>query len=249
MTMSDGQKNQVARAFTLVARQFDLRGVDVQRMGMAFTGALDALEPGQPVELQALFDYLVKEQRISQIDALDFCIVLQARQDKIGVTFHMPLQAREVTPERIERVVNQFNKKTGQASYDRKTDGAPEAPAPRNTFTPPARGSGRSSRGLVIALMVVALAGAGFHAYRQANAGQALKEVPPESIPGVSACGRVLANNESVICDISETQWSIEKAPAVRAQALRLRESLAARGVTRVVVRVVESGKVVAMVP
>lgn len=203
-----------------------------------------ALTPGQPVELQSLYDYLVQEQRITPRAVLEFCVIVQSRASKMGVEFSLPAQARELTPEAMERVVKQFNRKIGLVEGRQEPEAPQGIAQPEVEWAPDKKrtSSKGPNKGLVAALALVAAAGAVVIGVRSSSAQAALQEVSLNQVWNGIQCARVLAGGEVAICDLPVAAWAPGRAPQVEAGARRLRESLASRGVKRVVVRLFGEG-------
>src|ERR1043166_2190275 len=96
-------------SFTGVVRALGIPGLDVQKLSMAFRMSLDMLAPGQPLELEPLFNFLVKELKAPEKQVIELCCILKARESRLGVTFDAPMKVKALTPDQLSTITREAN--------------------------------------------------------------------------------------------------------------------------------------------
>ncbi|MCC7110282.1 MAG: hypothetical protein IT382_13400, partial [Deltaproteobacteria bacterium] len=70
MPIEEAKKRELVAGITAILRQSPLHSaIDTQRLALAFSMVLDNVEPGQPIDLQHLYQWLIS-QNAPEKDAL-----------------------------------------------------------------------------------------------------------------------------------------------------------------------------------
>jgi hypothetical protein len=247
----DDQQRSLVTSFTALVRQAQLPGVDAQRLGMAFRMALEQMQPGKPVDVRPLFDWLVRDQKIAESAVVDFFVILKSREDRLGATFMVPQKVMWLPPQEIERALNAFQARIdrARATAEPARPAAPAFPAPAPGPAPAARRLGERPTWLpyALALGLVALAGVGFFVWRAVAHTPIVAIAPPAG--GGLACTRLVTDKRAAMCDLPQSVWDAGPEETLRAQATLTHGALAASGVQRLFVRIAETGRVVIVLP
>jgi ABC-type amino acid transport system permease subunit len=229
----DQQRTALINAFTSIVRQSQLEGVDTQRLSMAFRMTLEALEPGQPVELQSLYDYLVKEQKAPEKSVVELCVILKSREPRLGIQFVPPQQAMMpfLSMDQQDRIVAQFTARENK-QYDKSSENkpaAPPAPIPGKAWQPDRskRDPNARTKALAAGLALVVVLAIAFFSWRQSTLIPAMKtpDVPPV-IAGGLTCAIFTSNGNTALCEMHKAALKALPSEAIEAQASIMKTAL-----------------------
>lgn len=261
--MEEQQKTDLVRGFTSIVRQSQLAGaVDIQRLGMAFRMTLDSIEPGQPIELQPLFDFLVKEQKAAEPAVVELCVVLKAREARLGCLFTSPGKTQYLGPEVIEHILGQFaarNERAPAGAFEKRESSSKQpispglagiprtpGPSPEPEVRNPARTGAPNTRRYIVALAVTALGCVGFYGWHNVTIKPPIHAITAPVDPGALPCTALVTDGAHAICDIPLTLWT-NNAADVKARALVTKIILSRDGLNLLSVRTTEDGNIVFM--
>jgi len=259
--VDDQQKTALANSFSNIVRQTQTPGVDVQRLAMAFRMTIDRLEPGQPVELQPLLEYLVQEQKVAEAAAVELCVVLKSREQKLNVVFAPVQQQSFLSEEQVAKIVATFNakvdrsvgtwEKTGEVGTIPKS--TPGTAIPKSSPGQPAFGGKRSKAGprsrvpIYAGILGVCIVGAiVFFTWRQQTQEPELHEVPPVPDTAGVHCLRLITNGSAAICEIPKALAQSMPKETLESQAQITKRALGT-GVQTLMVRTREDQKIVVL--
>jgi hypothetical protein len=225
------KKRDVIHNITMLLRQTKLAGqVDVQRMGMAFSLVLDEVEAGQPVDLTSLYDWLVREAKMDERAVVEVCVVLKAREQKLGVDLKLPQKLEGLSAEVVEQILEKFNASAGKsATFDRREVSGKSAasPGPKSSFQPK-KGAQRkegTDRRLVGVFVVLLLACGGYWGYALSTREPPLQEIPSAD-PTWLPCAPLKVNRRVAVCTIPVALWK-QDGEALRSRAEIMKRALA----------------------
>ena len=249
MPIDDQAKNSLVINVSNLVRHSHVK-VDVQRLSLAFRMSIDTLEPGEPVELEPLFQYMVSDLAIPEKEALELCIVIASRKDKLGFPFSLPLKAQNLSNDAVERVLEVHNEKRAvTGSWDVKKPEPEKAPAKKTErgWEPEKKKkkpSGPSRQALLGGSLAVAVVAAiAFNGWMSATAGPPIEEVatPVDGLP----CVKLIVSNATAICTLPSAVFNGMAEETTGAKATLTKAALKAKGVKTIWVKLVENNKVV----
>jgi hypothetical protein len=221
--------------------------VDVQRLSMAFHMSIDGLEPGQPVELQPLFEHMMTSLAVAEKEALQLCVIIGSRQDKLGLPITLPLKAQTLSAEAVERIIAVHNEKrtvTGTWEVRKPEPEKPPVKKGEPGWEPSKEKQGPSRRPLVLGsvLAVGVVAAVGFNLWLASTKVPIIKVPPP--VGGVP-CVDIITNKTTAICTIPLAVWSSTPKETMAAKILVTKSGLRSSGVTSLLLRTAEDTKIV----
>jgi hypothetical protein len=251
---ADARSNLVS-AFGNIVRQAQIPGIDVQRLSMAFRMTLDGMDPGQPIELQQLFDYLVNDQKVDEKAVVELCVILKSRESKLGVQL-VPAKKTQLpylTPEKAEAMIVAFQirvdknvgtwEKSGEISTVASSSSTGKTTPGQKAWRPSPgdvkKGKGpRSKTPIYVGALVVAILGAvAFFGWRQSTLEPEMKSIPvPTDLPGLK-CTHITTNGPIAICDIPDALAASLTPDAMATQATMTKGALIGAGVSTLYVR------------
>lgn len=243
MAFEEAKKRELVAGITVILRQSPLHNViDTQRLAMAFSLVLDNVEPGQPIDLQHLYQWLIS-QKAPDKDALELCVVLKLREDKLGAQFTPPAKAQFLDPAVLESLAAKFQGKADRSqAWDRKgPDPAAELPATKQAAWAPKKGAkGKPHRAYPIILALSVAGAIGFWAWRIAIAVPPLRAVVLTDAAGLK-CVELKANERVAMCTITREQFAAQPMDAWNTRAdVSLRELRKEKG-TEIIYVMVEN--------
>jgi hypothetical protein len=248
---SDATSNLVT-AFGNIVRQAQIPGIDVQRLSMAFRMTLDSMEPGSPIELEPLFQYLVSEMKAPEKSVVELCVILKSREAKLGVQF-VPAKKTQLpylTPEKSEAMIVAFQIKVDKnvGTWEKSGEISTAATQSTGKTTPgqkawrpsdSKKGKGPRSKTPVYAgiLVLVVAGGIAFFAWERSSVEPEMKVVPvPADLPGLK-CTKLTTNGSVAICDIPDALAASLSPDAMATQAQMTKGGLIGAGVNTLWVR------------
>jgi hypothetical protein len=251
--IEEQQKNALVNNFTLLVRQTQTPGVEVQKLSIAFRMAIDAIEPDQPIDLESLFQYLTQEQKVAEKDVLELCVILKSREDKLNVRFTPPAKAAWMSAQQIEKIVNAFNARVDKAWDKRAPEAAKPAGGSSNTTTKQwqpvksKKGAGPRSKtpfyvGGLIATIIAFFA---FEGWYQSTKVAPLTEQPPPQVTGGLPCQKWETDGKTSICWVPKAVWDRGPEATLKTQATQTKNGTRAQVPGLLFVRVIETGKIV----
>lgn len=255
MPIDDAQKTQLVINVANIVRHSHVK-VDAQRFGMAFRAILEDLEPGQAIDLDPIFHYFMSEMGVGEKEALELCIIIASRKDKLGFPIILPVKAQNLTPEALEIIVGQAKAKApttgswGKAEPDKPPPGKKVADPPP-MWAPDKKkqkkaGPGMSSqRKLLTALGVIVFVGVGFHSYLAGTREDPIAEV---EVPAGLPCKTIITNGTGVaICDMPQAIFQETPSETLKAKGLMTKSALKSHGVKDLWVRMDETKRIKAV--
>lgn len=248
MSIDEAKKRELVAGITVILRQSPLHAsVDTQRLAMAFSMVLDNVEPGQPIDLQHLYQWLVS-QNAPDKDALELCVVLKLREDKLGAQFTPPAKAQYLDQAVLDDLAARFQTKADRAQgWDRKGPELPPPPPPPSSKQgrwAPKKGAKGPSRALPVTLAVSALAAIGFWSWAVSTSAKPLRPVALTDTAGLK-CLELKANDHVAMCKIGRDQYAAEGVDALKMRAdVSLRELRKAQGTEIIYVSVEDRLKI-----
>lgn len=216
---------------------------------MAFRMTIEDLEPGQAIELEPLFQYMVSDLAVAEKDALELCIVIASRKEKLGFPITLPAKAQNLSTEAIESIVELHNDKrpiTGSWEIKKEAESAAQKGAGDKAWAPDTRkkkpGLSRQARlGSALALSVVAAIA--FNAWMSATAGPPIEKIvaPADGLP----CLELITNGTTAVCTMARAVFLAMPKETLGAKATITRSALRTLGVTTIWVKTAENNKVV----
>jgi hypothetical protein len=183
--------------------------------------------------------------------ALELCVILRSREERLRVTFVMPEKVNFMGAERMEQVVRAFNSKQDTTgSWEKKSGEVPKPgtseksspawqPDKRKKGPPPNR-----TKALLGTLVVGVLGLAGFYGWRAATAAPPIVEVQLAD-DGLPCGGKVQMSGAIAICAVSQAWYDGQPPETVKAKADITKKALASQGVTQLQVLTIEKNLVV----
>jgi hypothetical protein len=220
--LDDSKKRDVISNITTLLRQTKLAGnVDMQRMGLAFSMVLDNVDAGEPIDLQSLYDWLTREAKVDERAVVEMCVVLKAREHRLGVEFKVPAKLQSLSADVVEKILDKFNAGAGKsATWDRKDTAKSPGPSSPGFVpgkkTPVKRIAGADPRMLVV-LGVLLVAMIGWYAYYLGTKTPPLQEVKLTDSSGLP-CTSLKVNTKTAFCEIPAELYNKE-GEALRARA------------------------------
>ncbi|OGQ18615.1 MAG: hypothetical protein A2138_14585 [Deltaproteobacteria bacterium RBG_16_71_12] len=228
MPIEEAKKRELVAGITAILRQSPLHAtLDTQRLAMAFSMVLDNVEPGQPIDLQHLYQWLVS-QKANEKDALELCVVLKLREDKLGAQFTAPAKAQYMDQLVLDELAARFQTKADRGQgWDKKAaePSPPPPPAQKATaWAPKKRGQQKTNRVFPVLLGASLLAGIGYWGWMLTIANPPLRPVTVADTAGLK-CTELKANERVAICTITRQQFAAEPVDAIKTRAdVTLRE-------------------------
>ncbi len=222
MPIEEAKKRELVAGISGILRQSPLHAtLDVQRVAMAFSMVLDNVEPDQPIDLQHLYQWLVS-QNANEKDALELCVVLKLREERLGVQFTAPAKAQYMDKEVLEDLAARFQTKADRAQgWDKK---APEPlappPGPKQPGWTPSKKKDRDKthRAFPAVLAASVLAAIGYWGWAVAVSNEPLRLVTTTDSAGLK-CQELKSNDNLAICYITRQQFAGESVEALRTRA------------------------------
>lgn len=255
MPIDDTQKSQLVTNVANIVRHSHVK-VDAQRFGMAFRAILEDLEPGQTIELDPIFHYFQSEMGVGEKEALELCIIIASRKDKLGFPINLPTIAQNLTAEALEIIVGQAKAKApvtgswGKAEPDKPLPGKKVEAAPmwapdkktKRKSSPPMS----SQKKLLILLVVFVFVGIGFYSYL---AGTRVNPVVEVEVPlGGLPCVKIITNGTGVaICEFPQAVFKSTPLETLKAKGLITKSGLKSQGVKEIWVRMDETKRIKAV--
>jgi hypothetical protein len=219
--IDDAKKRELVAGITAILRQSPLHAtIDTQRLAMAFSMVL--VEPDQPVDLQHLYQWLIS-QNAKDKDALELCVVLKMRGEKIGAQFTAPTKAQYMDQAVLDDLAGRFQVKAERAqAWDKK---APE-PLPASlgekkeppAWTPKKGGKQKPNRALPIVLVLTVVGGVGYWGFLLSTSAQPMRPVTLTDANGLK-CDELTANERLGICRISRQTFAAETGDKLKTKA------------------------------
>lgn len=251
MPIDEAQKNSLVINVSNLIRHSHVK-VDAQRFALAFRTLVEELEPGQPLDLEPLFHYFQQAGGVGEKEALELCIVIASRKDKLGVGFTLPVKAQGLSSEAIEHIVGQHkDKRANTGSWDvRKPE--PEKPLPGKKvepeWSPKKKKAGGGFKltqrqklfGVLGASIFLAVS---FHSWRL---GTLEPEIAPIAVPpGGLPCVEIVTNGSgTAICNLPEAVYKAGPEETLKAKGLLTKKALKEHHVTSLWVRIKETNKI-----
>lgn len=221
MPIEEAKKRELVAGISGILRQSPLHAtLDVQRVAMAFSMVLDNVEPDQPIDLQHLYQWLVS-QNANEKDALELCVVLKLREDKLGVQFTAPAKAQYMDKEVLEDLASRFQTKAERSQgWDKKAaEPAPPPPGVKEAaWAPKKKGREKTHRAFPALLAACVLAGVGYWGWAISVSNPPLRPVAAVDTAGLK-CNELKANDHVAVCKITRTVFAAESAEALRTRA------------------------------
>jgi hypothetical protein len=248
--IDDAQKTQLVTNVANIVRHSHVK-VDAQRFGMAFRAILEDLEPGQPIDLDPIFHYFMSEMGVGEKEALELCIIIASRKDKLGFPITLPVKAQQLTTDALETIVGQAKAKAPITGSWGKTE--PDKPLPGkkteapNMWSPDkkkkkARPAMSQQKKLLIALIAAVFAGVSFHSWLAGTRENPIVEV---EIPAGLPCSKIITNDGGVaICDMPTAAFTSTPTETLKAKGLMTKSGLKQHAVKEIWVRLEESRKI-----
>lgn len=242
MPIEEDKKRELVAGITVILRQSPLHAtIDTQRLAMAFAMVLDNVEPGQPIDLQHLYQWLVS-QKASEKDALELCVVLKMREDKLGVQFTAPMKAQFMDPAVLDDLALRFQSKAERAqAWDKKAaEPLPQSLGEKKpeAWTPKKGAKGKPHRVYPILFVVMLLSSVGYWGWRISTAAEPMRPIALVDAAGLK-CVELKANNEVAICKVTRQYYANETKESLKTRAdVSLRELKKAKGVSIIYVSV-----------
>ena len=251
MPIDDAQKAQLVTNVANIVRHSHVK-VDAQRFGMAFRAILEDLEPGQAIELDPIFHYFQSEMGVAEKEALELCIIIASRKDKLGFPINLPTKAQNLTAEALEIIVGQAKAKAPTTASWGK--GEPEKPPPGKKAAAPVwapdkkkkKGPRMSSqRKLLLVLGTLGFVGVGFHSYLAGTRENPIVEV---EVPAGLPCKAIITNGAGVaICDLPQAIFKETPPETLKAKGIMTKSALKPQGVKDLWVRIEETKRIKAV--
>ncbi|MBI1948182.1 MAG: hypothetical protein HYS27_21005 [Deltaproteobacteria bacterium] len=227
MPIEEAKKRELVAGITAILRQSPLHAtLDTQRLAMAFSMVLDNVEPGQPIDLQHLYQWLIS-QHANEKDALELCVVLKLREDKLGAQFTAPAKAQFMDQLVLDDLAGRFQTKADRAQgWDKKAaEPLPPPPGQKQEAWAPKKGKrDKTHRAFPVLLVCCVLAGAGYWGWALSTANPPLRIVTVADSAGLK-CTELKANPNIAICWITRQQFAAESEDAIKTRAdVTLRE-------------------------
>lgn len=223
MPIEEAKKRELVAGITSILRQSPLHAtLDTQRLAMAFSMVLDNVEPGQPIDLQHLYQWLVS-QHANEKDSLELCVVLKLREDKLGAQFTAPAKAQYMDPLVLDELAARFQTKADRSQgWDKKAAEQPAPPPPpgqkQTAWAPKKGGKEKTSRAYPIVLALTLLSGIGYWGWRLSIANPPMRLVTATDVAGLK-CIELKANERIAICKVTRQQFAAESEAAFKTRA------------------------------
>lgn len=255
MPVDETQKTQLVTNVTNIVRHSHVK-VDAQRFGMAFRATLEDLEPGQAIELDPIFHYFQQEMGVGEKEALELCILVAAKKDKLGFAINLPEKAQSLTTDALETIVGQVRAKSpSTGSWDVRNK-EPEKPLPGkkvDSGTPWAPDKKKKKKGvpvnrqkrLLMTFGAMVFAAVGFHSWLAGTRADPIVEI--EAPPGGLNCTKIITNGAVALCDIKTAEFEALAPETLNAKGIVTKNALKSRGVTDLWVRLEEKSKIKAV--
>ncbi|MCC7072608.1 MAG: hypothetical protein IT383_14865 [Deltaproteobacteria bacterium] len=242
MPIEEAKKRELVAGISGILRQSPLHAtLDTQRVAMAFSMVLDNVEPGQPIDLQHLYQWLVS-QNANEKDSLELCVVLKLREDKLGVQFTAPAKAQYMDKEVLDDLAGRFQTKAERAQgWDKKAaEASPPPPGAKQSTWEPTKKKGqeKTHRAYPAVLAASVLAAVGYWGWTFSVANEPLR---PATVVDTAAlkCQELIANDRIVVCRLTREQFAAETKDAIMTRAdVTLRELRSTRGAQVIYVKV-----------
>jgi hypothetical protein len=252
--IDDAQKTQLTTNVANIVRHSHVK-VDAQRFGMAFRAIIEDLEPGQAIELDPIFHYFQQEMGVGEKEALELCIIIASRQDKLGVPITLPVKAQQLTTDALETIVGQAKAKAPITGSWGKTEPEKPLPGKKTVADPPVwapdkkkRNAGpkmSSQRKLLILLGVCVFGAVGFHSWL---AGTRENPIVEMQIPSGLPCTTIITSGKGVaICSLPNAVYTSTPPETLQAKGLMTKGALKAQGVKDLWVKIAETGRIKAV--
>jgi hypothetical protein len=249
----DQTRASVNQAFTGILRGSPMAGaVNVQRASLALFTIFEHTETGEPVDLGALYFYLVHEAKAQEGHAIEAMVVLKSREARFpGVTFTLPQACASLSEEQLASIVEVYNSRAAEkavTAYERKEAPQEHLPPPPTTAAPSKTAKKRPTisrdKAMYVALGVIIFVFVLDFANRRAKAPPPLEEI---TFPNDSSGLPCLPPNPPMMsgfarCVIPKALWDKEGEEAIRARAEITKNAVKARGVTKLMVVTQEDG-------
>lgn len=228
MPIEEAKKRELVAGITAILRQSPLHAtLDTQRLAMAFSMVLDNVEPGQPIDLQHLYQWLVS-QHANEKDSLELCVVLKLREDKLGAQFTAPAKAQYMDQLVLDELAARFQTKADRSQgWDKKAAELPPPPPPaqkQKGWAPKKGGKDKTKRLYPIVLTLCVLGGVGYWGWRFATANPPMRQVAVTDTAGLK-CAELKANERIAICKVTRQAYAAESEDALKTRAdVTLRE-------------------------
>lgn len=255
MPIDEQQKSALVTNISTLVRQTQLPGIDVQRLAMAFRMTVDSLADGQAIELQPLFDYLVNELKTPEKSAIELCVILKAREQKLGVPFVPPAKAAlpYLSPEQADKIIQAFNTKLERSvgTWDKSGEHAAAAMGKSSPGQPawqPEKkkpDAVRNKTPLLLGILGISVLGAvGFWVWRQSTLEEEIHEAPPPD-PGPNGlkCTKLTTNGAVAFCDIPKALATSLSDATLQAQADATKAAIP--GIKMIYVRSTEENRII----
>lgn len=236
MPIEEAKKRELVAGITAILRQSPLHTtIDTQRLALAFSMVLDNVEPGQPIDLQHLYQWLIS-QNAPEKDALELCVVLKLREDKLGAPFTAPAKAQYMEPAVLEALAARFQTKAERSqAWDKK---AAEQPLPASLgekkdpgWRPKKGGKDNRKRNLLITFATVVLSGVGFWSWMLGTVKEPMRPVALTDPAGLK-CVEIKANADVAFCKLTRQVYAAETKEGLAARAdVTLRELRKGKGI------------------
>lgn len=254
MPIDDAQKTQLVTNVANIVRHSHVK-VDAQRFGMAFRAILEDLEPGQAIDLDPIFHYFTQEMGVGEKEALELCIIIASRQEKLGFPITLPVKAQQLTTDALETIVGQAKAKApitgswGKVEPDKPPPGKkvaePPVWAPDKKKKKKAGPAMSQQRKLLVLLGIMLFVGVGFHSYLAGTRENPVVEV---EVPAGLPCLRIITSGTGLaICELPQRVFASTPAETLKAQALLTKGGLKRQGVKEIWVRIDETKRIKAV--
>lgn len=221
--------------------------VDVQRLALVFRMSIDELEPGAPIELEGMFRYMVDGLAVAEKDALEVCIIIASRKEKLGFAIQLPAMAQSLSLEAIEAIAGVADgKKESSTLFANKREAdqlaGKQAEAAWEPDKKKRKGPKRQTV-LMSTLGTTGIAAIAFYGWMFATAVPPLVQlaVPENGL----ACMTIVTNGKLAICTISSASFNGMREETLSAKATITRTALRMDGVSELWIKTAENNKIV----
>ncbi len=225
--------------------------IDLQQFLLSMQTFTENIAADEPYDLMELFEFL-HEQEVAKEDIDEVFLIFKQREEHIGISIVLPVYVDALPDSEKEKILAEYQERIERS----KAEPVPEAPPPPEkkvreleTYDKSSKKKKKRPIGLAVATALTLMGGIGFNVWDQKTslsapvihqAGELVVALPCKTVQTY----RPKNGSAAAICMLSDVDMREMSETTFRKKAMVTKRQLANLGYQRVVIKLIESKKV-----